>query len=73
MSIWSLTYQQSVFKRYHSKNIYQSFTHKMAAKINWHRYGTTTTLLSPYVLNDAYQALNGWQMHGKYTARTASW
>jgi len=21
-------------------NIYQSFTYKMAAKINWHRYGT---------------------------------
>ena len=37
MSAWSLTYQQSVSKRYH---IYQSFTCKMAAKINWHIYGT---------------------------------
>jgi len=40
MSIWSLTYQQSVFKRMPVTNIYQSFTYKMAAKINWHRYGT---------------------------------
>ena len=22
------------------RNIYESFTHKMAAKANWHRYGT---------------------------------
>jgi len=28
----------------------QSFTYKMAAKINWHRYGTIITLLWPYVL-----------------------
>jgi len=40
MSTWSLTYQQSVFKRMPVTNIYQSFTYKMAAKINWHRYGT---------------------------------
>ena len=41
MSIWSLTYQQSVFKRYHSdKPLSESFTYKMAAKINWYRCGT---------------------------------
>ena len=34
MSLWSLTDQQSAF------NIYESFTHKMAAKTSWHRYGT---------------------------------
>ena len=27
---------------------YQSFTYKMAAEIDWHRYGTVTSL-SPYV------------------------
>ena len=27
-------------KRYHSDKHFQSFTLKMAAKINWHRYGT---------------------------------
>jgi len=37
--ITDLGYQESVFRRYHS-DIYQSFTYKMAAKINWHRYGT---------------------------------
>ena len=35
-----LTYQQSVFKRYHSDKHSQRFTYKMAAKMNWHRYGT---------------------------------
>jgi len=36
MSAWSLACQQSVFRRYHSENIYQSFTHKMTAKASWH-------------------------------------
>jgi len=36
----SLTYQQSVFRWYHSNEHYKSFTHKMAAKTSWHRYGT---------------------------------
>ena len=31
-------------------NISPSFTYKMAAKINWYRYGTIITSLSPYVL-----------------------
>ena len=36
-----LTYQQSVFKRYHSdQHFSEFFTYKMAAKINGHRYGT---------------------------------
>ena len=40
MSTRSLNYQQSVFKRYDSDKHCQSFYVKMAAKINWHRYGT---------------------------------
>ena len=39
MSTWS-TYQQNVFKRYHSDEHFSFFTYKMAAKINWHRYRT---------------------------------
>ena len=36
----SLAYQPSVYERYHSdKHFSESFTHKMATKINWHRYG----------------------------------
>jgi len=35
-----MTYQQNVFKRYHSDKHFRSFTYKMTAKINWHRYGT---------------------------------
>jgi len=46
MSAWSLACQQSVFQRYKSeKNIYESFTHKMAAKAA----GIEITSLSPYV------------------------
>ena len=30
-------------------SISESFTYNMAAKINWHRYGTIITSLSPYV------------------------
>ena len=40
MSTRSLNYQQSVFKRYDSDKHCQSLYVKMAAKINWHRYGT---------------------------------
>ena len=41
MSIWSLTYQKRAYlSTITVTNIYQSFTYKMAAKINWHRYGT---------------------------------
>ena len=37
MSTRSLTYHQSVFKRYHSdKTFLRVFTYKMAAKISWH-------------------------------------
>ena len=35
-----MTYQQSVFKRYHSGKHLADFTYIMAAKITWHRYGT---------------------------------
>ena len=44
MSVRSLSCQQSVFQRYHSENIYESFTHKMAAKASWHRNYVTVTL-----------------------------
>jgi len=41
MFMWLPTYQQSVFKRCHiDKHFYGVFAYKMAAKINWHRYGT---------------------------------
>jgi len=36
--------------------ISKSFTYKMAAKINWHRYGTIITSLSPCVYS-AFSAL----------------
>ena len=46
MSAWSLACQQSVFQRYKSeKNIYESFTHKMAAKAA----GIEITSLTPCV------------------------
>ena len=42
MSTWSLTCQRSVSKRYHiDKHLSEFLTYKMAAKISWHRYGTT--------------------------------
>jgi len=40
MSIWLLTYQQVYLSAILMTNISQSFTYKMAAKLNWHRYGT---------------------------------
>jgi len=39
MSAWSLTHQESIFKRYMVTNIYQSFIDKRTAKINWQIYG----------------------------------
>jgi len=45
MSVWSLSCQQSVFQRYITvKNIFESFTHKMATKASWHRNYVTVTL-----------------------------
>ena len=44
-----MTYQQSSFKRYHSDKHFSVFTYKVAAKINWHRYGIKITSLSPYI------------------------
>ena len=49
MSTWSVTYKQSVIKPYHNDKHFSDFAYKMAAKINWHRYGTIITSLSPYV------------------------
>jgi len=44
MSVWSLACRQSVFQWYHSEDIYQSFTHKMAARASWHWNYVTVTL-----------------------------
>ena len=45
MSAWSLACQQSVFfMDITVKNIYQRFTHKMAAKASWHWNYVTLTL-----------------------------
>jgi len=54
MSIWSLTCQQSVFKRYHSdKHLSEFYLQDGGTKINWYRYWTIirhcVTSLSPYV------------------------
>ena len=38
MSVWSLTYQQSILSQW--QTFLTVFIYKMAAKINWHRYGT---------------------------------
>jgi len=41
MSTWSLTYTDKMYLRDNRvKNTSKSFTHKMAAKTSWHRYGT---------------------------------
>jgi len=39
-SIWSLTYIKAYLSDITVTNISESFTHKMAAKTSWHRYGT---------------------------------
>ena len=61
MSVWSLNCQQSVFKSYHIANIYESFTHKMAAKISWHRYESKLRQCHRvYCANDErYQRVSG--------------
>jgi len=59
-----MTYQQSVgpyLSTITVTNISKSFAYKMAAKINWQRYGTIITLLSPY--RYLYFASQGRQMH----------
>ena len=43
-------------------NISQSFTYKMAAKINRHRYGTIITSLSLYVLFTGKKLLQAYQL-----------
>jgi len=47
MSMWSLTYRKSEFKRYHSDKHFSEFTYKTARKINWHRYGTKLRVCHP--------------------------
>ena len=44
-----MTYQKAYLSATTVRKISKSFTYKMAAKINWHRYGTIITSLSPYV------------------------
>jgi len=47
-------------------NIYKSFTYKMAAKINWHRYGTIITSLSSYVWGTKRCRKLFLKWHGKF-------
>ena len=47
--MWSLTYQQRVFKRYHSDKHLSVFTYKMTAKINLHRCGRNYVTVTLYV------------------------
>jgi len=49
MSIWSLTYQQRVFRCYHSDKHLSVFTYKMTAKINLHRCGRNYVTVTLYV------------------------
>jgi len=50
MCVWSLACQQNIFQLCHSENIWESFTHKMAAKASWHwNYVTVTLCILPYV------------------------
>jgi len=44
MSVWSLAGNKAYFSSITAKNIYQSFTHKMAAKASWHWNYVTVTL-----------------------------
>jgi len=41
-----------LFKRYHSDKHFSVFTYKMAAKINWHRYGTKLRHCHPMYRGD---------------------
>ena len=50
MSIWSLTYQQSVFKRYHSDKHLLEFYLQDGGKNQLAEIWNKITLLSPYVL-----------------------
>jgi len=47
MPVWSVI--KAYLNAIRMTNISQSFTYKVAAKINWYRYGTIITSLSPYV------------------------
>ena len=47
MSTWTLTYRQSIFQWQRSRTVSTSFTHKMAAKTSWHRYGTKLRYCHP--------------------------
>jgi len=46
----TMSYQQSVFMRYHSDTTFlRSFTYKTAAKINWRRYETKLRHFNPVI------------------------
>ena len=57
MSVWSLACQQSVayFSDITVKNIYQSFTHKMAVKASWHWNYVTVALCILHVGKHLYK------------------
>ena len=59
MSVWSLTYQQSVFKRYHSNKRFSEF-YEMAAKTSWHRY--RTKLRHCYPIYSTNLQLENWKL-----------
>jgi len=40
MSVWLLTYQQNICKRYYSDKHSQSFTYMMTSEMNWQRHWT---------------------------------
>ena len=62
MSIWSLTYWQSILNDSTLTNTCQSFTQRMAAKTSWHRYGTKLRHCHPmYTLVALLQAYIHWK------------
>jgi len=67
MSVWSLSCQQtSCFSAITVKNIYESFTHNVAAKASWHwNYATVTICIS---LGCCLKAIRWQAIAGKCTA-----
>jgi len=56
-SMWSLTYQKAYLSAITVTNISWSFTYKMAAKINWHRYGTKLRHSHPMYWHESVKPL----------------
>jgi len=58
ITVWSPTYQQIIFKHYHSDKHLSEFYLQDGGKINWHRYGTIITSLSRQVCSSYSIALH---------------